>query len=331
VKPLDLTVAKGDFLAILGPSGCGKTTLLRMIGGFVPVSSGAIEVDGRDVTGLPPERRPTNMVFQSYGLFPHMNVRQNIGYGLKLRKLPPEVVRERVDRVLNLVRLTSYADRGAAELSGGQQQRVAVARALVMEPPVLLLDEPFAALDLKLRQAMQDEMKRIHREVGGTFVFVTHDQGEALALANRVAIMNEGRMEQIGTPQEVYRAPATRFVAGFIGEANLLEGERKGGRITTRAGLELEGRGADQRIVIVVRPEAVRLGAAAAAMPRRVEGLVEDATFLGTHVRYQLRLASGETLRAYEAGVTLPVPVGATLQAGWEPAGECVVADTPAS
>ena len=331
VKPLDLAVARGDFLAILGPSGCGKTTLLRMIGGFVAVSGGVIEVDGCDVTALPPERRPTNMVFQGYGLFPHMNVRQNISYGLKLRKLPPQTIRERVDRVLSLVRLTEYAERGAAELSGGQQQRVAVARALVMEPPVLLLDEPFAALDLKLRQAMQDEMKRIHREVGGTFVFVTHDQGEAMALANRVAIMNEGRIEQIGTPQEVYRAPATRFVAGFIGEANLLDGERRGGRITTRSGLEFDGAGSDQRIAVVVRPEAVRIGAAAAAMPRRIEGLVEDATFLGTHVRYLLRLSSGEALRAYETGEAMPVPIGTTLQVGWEPAGECVVADSSAS
>ena len=204
VKPLDLDVLKGDFLAILGPSGCGKTTLLRMIGGFVEPTTGRILVEGADVTRLPPEARPTNMVFQGYGLFPHMNVRQNIAYGLKLKRLPADKINEQVARMLALVRLESLSERMSSELSGGQQQRVAVARALVMEPPVLLLDEPFAALDLKLRQAMQDELRRIHREVGGTFVFVTHDQTEALALANRIAVMNDGRLEQIGTPEEMY-------------------------------------------------------------------------------------------------------------------------------
>jgi ABC-type Fe3+/spermidine/putrescine transport system ATPase subunit len=326
VKPIDLVVAKGDFLAILGPSGCGKTTLLRMIGGFVQATSGTIEVAGADVTRLPPERRPSNMVFQGYGLFPHMNVRQNVGYGLKLRRLSRDEIAARVENALRLVRLEGLAERGVAELSGGQQQRVAVARALVMEPPVLLLDEPFAALDLKLRQAMQDELKRIHREVGGTFVFVTHDQGEALALANRIAVMNEGRMEQVGTPQEVYNSPASRFVAGFIGEANLLQGERKAGRVTTRAGLQLGHAGPDGPIVVVIRPEAVRVGAALAGGSARIEGRIEDVTFLGTHIRYVLRLASGEAMRAYAATGAQAARIGETVTAGWEAGAERVLA-----
>jgi ABC-type Fe3+/spermidine/putrescine transport system ATPase subunit len=327
VKPLDLTVAKGDFLAILGPSGCGKTTLLRMIGGFVSPTSGTIAVAGQDVTRLPPEKRPTNMVFQGYGLFPHMNVRQNISYGLRLRRLAPPEIDSRVDKAMKLVRLESYADRGVDELSGGQQQRVAVARALVMEPPVLLLDEPFAALDLKLRQAMQDELKRIHREVGGTFVFVTHDQGEALALANRIAVMNEGRIEQIGSPEQVYHAPASRFVAGFIGEANLLEGERVSNRITTRSGLQFEHSGADGPIVVVVRPEAVRIGAFVAGNGKRFDGRIEDVTFLGTHVRYLVRLSSGEAMRAYHAGATPAAAIGDVVPVGWDDSAQRVLSD----
>src|SRR5262245_11760622 len=221
VKPLDLEIHRGDFYALLGPSGCGKTTLLRMIGGFTEPTSGTVEIDGVDVTRLGPERRPTNMVFQGYGLFPHMTVRQNIAYGLRIAKLAPEDIRARVDDIIALVRLEPLAERRPEALSGGQAQRVALARALVMRPRVLLLDEPLAALDLQLRKAMQEELRRIHRSIGGTFVFVTHDQGEAMALANRIAVMNAGRIEQLGAPEEIYFAPASRFVAGFIGEANL--------------------------------------------------------------------------------------------------------------
>src|SRR5215510_3249077 len=222
VHPLDLEIAAGDFLAILGPSGCGKTTLLRMMGGFETPTAGRVEIEGRDVTKMGPERRPTNMVFQGYGLFPHMNVRQNVGYGLKLRRLASAEARARVDQMLQLVHLEEFAERAVHELSGGQQQRVALARALVMRPAVLLLDEPLGALDLKLRKAMQAELRRIHRSLGGTFVFVTHDQEEALSLANRIAVMEEGRVEQVAPPQEVYEEPSTTFVADFLGVSNLM-------------------------------------------------------------------------------------------------------------
>jgi spermidine/putrescine transport system ATP-binding protein len=317
IRPLDLAVRAGEFLAVLGPSGCGKTTLLRMIGGFVAPSAGRIEIAGRDVTRLPPERRPTNMVFQGYGLFPHMTVGQNIGYGLRLRRLPRAEIDMRVARAMALVRLDGFGGRTIAALSGGQQQRVAVARALVMDPPVLLLDEPFAALDLKLRQSMQDELARIHREVGGTFIFVTHDQGEALALASRIAVMNDGRIEQIGTPEEVYLRPATRFVATFVGEANLLEGTVRAGVLETRSGLRLQAGLPDGAVTLVVRQEAVRVVRAGTSADCVLTGTVEDATFLGAHVRYTLRLTSGERLRALD-GIDVPRAVaGEPLTVGW--------------
>ncbi|MFN8829548.1 MAG: ABC transporter ATP-binding protein [Labrys sp. (in: a-proteobacteria)] len=329
VRPLDLDIFENDFLAILGPSGCGKTTLLRMIGGFIAPSSGQIRVRGTDVTQSPPERRPTNMVFQGYGLFPHMTVRQNISYGLKLKRLPPQEVRARVDRMLDLTKLGDLADRMPSALSGGQQQRVAVARALVMEPPVLLLDEPFSALDLKLRQAMQDELRRIHREVGGTFVFVTHDQGEALALANRIAVMNEGRVEQLGSPEDVYLRPRSRFVARFIGEANVLEGRRGGGRVMLDCGASFVSDGPDGGVAVVLRPE--NLSFAAAPDDPQAPARIEDVTFFGTHIRYLLDLRSGERLQ-------LHTPIGDTARAPgdevvvtWLPRNAVVLDDAPAS
>ena len=236
MKPLDLDIEHGDFVAILGPSGCGKTTLLRMIGGFIMPEQRHVEIGGADVTRLGPERRPTNMVFQGYGLFPHMNVRQNIAYGLKIAERPRGEIDQRVGDMLALVHLPELADRAIQELSGGQQQRVALARALVMRPQVLLLDEPLAALDLKLRQAMQEELRRIHREIGGTFVFVTHDQGEALALANRIAVMEAGELVQQGDAEEIYARPRTRFVSTFIGEAKSCPAGGSGGRVELAGG-----------------------------------------------------------------------------------------------
>lgn len=327
VRPLDLTIARGDFLAILGPSGCGKTTLLRMIGGFTLPSAGRIEVNGRDVTRLGPEKRPTNMVFQGYGLFPHMNLRQNIGYGLKLRKLPAAEIDRRVAAAVSLVRLDEQVERSVTELSGGQQQRVALARALVMEPEVLLLDEPLSALDLKLRQAMQDELRRIHRTVGGTFVFVTHDQGEALALANRIAVMNAGRVEQIGTPEEIYSVPASRFVATFIGEANLLAGELRGDTLTTRAGIVCAAPGPDGPALLVVRPEAVRRLGPQDAAEVMVHGRVEEAVFLGGHVRYTLALATGERLVLHDAIDAGRAEIGAEMRAGWSRSAQRMIGD----
>ena len=243
MKPLDLEIRRGDFLAILGPSGCGKTTLLRIIGGFVAPTSGTVEIDGQDMTAWGPEKRPTNTVFQGYGLFPHMTVRQNIAYGLRTAKRPQEEIRRRVDEAIALVRLEEFVDRSIDQLSGGQQQRVALARALIMRPRVLLLDEPLAALDLKLRQAMQEELRRIHQQIGGTFVFVTHDQGEALGLANRIAVMDKGELVQEGGPEEIYAAPKTRFVSTFIGEANVFAASRAQGWVTLEAGARLQSAG----------------------------------------------------------------------------------------
>jgi len=225
VDAVSLDIRTGEFFSLLGPSGCGKTTTLRMIGGFELPTSGRIELRGRDVTLVPPERRPVNMVFQSYALFPHLSVFDNVAFGLRRRKVPDADVRRRVGVTLELVRLTGYDRRGPGELSGGQQQRVALARALVCEPTVLLLDEPLGALDLKLRRQLQVELKRVQVEVGITFVYVTHDQEEALALSDRIAVLNGGRIEQLGTPEELYDRPRTRFVADFIGTTNLLAGK----------------------------------------------------------------------------------------------------------
>jgi ABC-type Fe3+/spermidine/putrescine transport system ATPase subunit len=254
-----------------------------------------------------------------------MNVRQNIAYGLKLRKLAPRDIDERVSRALSLVRMESLSERMSSELSGGQQQRVAVARALVMEPPVLLLDEPFAALDLKLRQAMQDELRRIHRAVGGTFVFVTHDQTEALALANRIAVMNEGRIEQIGTPEEMYLSPASRFVAQFIGEANILAGVRRGNHVQLGCGLTFFDAGPEQEIILVMRPEHARLATKPLANESSVAGEIEEMTFFGSHVRYTVKLSSGERLRMHAPVTGDSAAVGDRITVAWPRSAERVL------
>ena len=321
VKPIDLEIHGGDFLAILGPSGCGKTTLLRLIGGFAAASSGTIEIAGRDVTRLGPERRPTNMVFQGYGLFPHMTVRENIGYGLKITKVPPHELAERVDEVINLVRLGDLGDRGTHELSGGQQQRTALARAVVMRPKVLLLDEPLAALDLKLRQAMQEELRRIHHQIGGTFVFVTHDQGEALALANRIAVMDEGKIVQEGGPQEIYASPESRFVSTFIGEANILSGSRQNSVVKLDSGIDLpQVPGPDGPVIAIVRPEAVRIIADDSDPAVRAEGTIVDMVYLGAYVRFHIRLLSDEILTANVPSLSIQeqYTAGEGVVLGWD-------------
>ncbi|MDP9297474.1 MAG: ABC transporter ATP-binding protein [Actinomycetota bacterium] len=227
VDDLSLDIEEGEFFSMLGPSGCGKTTTLRMIGGFEEPSSGTVYLGGRDVTDLPPYRRDVNTVFQSYALFPHLNVFENVAFGLRRKKVEKAEIADRVREVMNLVDLTGFEARKPAEMSGGQQQRVALARALVNRPKVLLLDEPLGALDLKLRKQMQLELKRIQQEVGITFIYVTHDQEEAMTMSNRFAVMRHGKIEQIGAPEEVYESPATEFVAGFLGASNLLNGELK--------------------------------------------------------------------------------------------------------
>jgi len=315
----DLDIQRGDFLAILGPSGCGKTTLLRIIGGFVAPTTGRIEIDGQDVTALSPERRPTNTVFQGYGLFPHMTVRQNIAYGLKTAKRPKDEIERRVEEAIALVRLQDFVERSIDQLSGGQQQRVALARALIMRPRVLLLDEPLAALDLKLRQAMQDELRRIHSEIGGTFVFVTHDQGEALALANRIAVMDQGMIVQQGTPEEVYASPKTRFVSTFIGEANVFSGQRRGGMIHLDAGVALPSAGPDNKVTVVVRPEMMRLTQVAGGPAVTLDGRLADAVYLGSFIKYVVKLNNGQqaTLHSSDIAGRRAIAIGEPVKIGW--------------
>ncbi|MEX0809260.1 MAG: ABC transporter ATP-binding protein [Dongiaceae bacterium] len=327
VHPLDLDIHEGEFLALLGPSGCGKTTLLRLIGGFIEPSGGHIDIAGRDVTRLGPERRKTNMVFQSYALFPHMTVRQNIGYGLRIAGKPQPEIDAKVNQLIDLVHLGGLADRLPKNLSGGQQQRVALARALAMEPAVLLLDESLAALDLQLRKAMQDELRALHRALGGTFVFVTHDQGEAMALANRIVVLQDGRIVQDGSPHDIYTAPTTEFVAGFIGEANIFEGERRSGTVVLANGAKFADTGGDGRVVVVVRPDSMTLAAAPSGGEASMTGRIEDVTFLGTHFRVAIRLDSGESVFSHRdaAAPGTDLAVGTRVHVGWQKDGRRVV------
>ena len=294
VDDIDLELSAGEFFTLLGPSGCGKTTTLRMIAGFEQPSAGRIRIEGEDVAGLPPHRRPTNTVFQSYALFPHLSVEDNVAFGLKRKKVAKGEVRRRVASELDRVGLAEEAKRRPAQLSGGQQQRVALARALVNLPKVLLLDEPLGALDLKLRKGLQVELKRIQREVGITFVYVTHDQEEAMALGDRVAVLRAGRLEQVGTPETLYRAPATPFVATFVGEANFLPvtWHPGAGRLDSPLGSFPVGAAAAARFDgvsrgrLMVRPEAFRLAPEGA-----LAGRVRSATFLGGRRRLTVEVA----------------------------------------
>jgi spermidine/putrescine transport system ATP-binding protein len=287
VESLDLQINEGEFFCLLGPSGCGKTTTLNLIGGFAEASTGEIRIRGELVNRTPPHRRKVNTVFQSYALFPHLTVRDNVAFGLRMAKVPRGEADSRVLEALQLVALEAYSDRYPAQLSGGQQQRVAVARALVNRPAVLLLDEPLGSLDLKLRKRLQVELSQIQREIGTTFVFVTHDQGEAMAMADRIAVMNEGRVEQIGTAKEIYRQPASRFVADFIGESNFIPVEwRDGAVVTSHDRIRLasprtteSGSGS-----LMVRPESVRLAPASPDDPGLL-GTVVKVSFLGSFTR----------------------------------------------
>jgi len=321
LHPVDLAIERGDFFALLGPSGCGKTTLLKAIGGFLSPTTGRIAIDGEDVTRLPPERRRTGMVFQGYGLFPHMSVRQNIAYGLKVARRPPTEIDGKVDAMIALVRLEGLADRLPAALSGGQQQRVALARSLVMEPAVLLLDESLAALDLSLRKAMQEELRALHRSIGGTFVFVTHDQHEAMAMANRIAVMKDGRIVQQGAPQDIYANPNSEFVAGFIGDANLLRGHRRGDKVSLEAGTSFGAAGPDGDITLMVRPNhLVFPDASSLPLEGTLDGRCEDIVFLGTHARIDLRLPTSALVHMHVPPTLVAergIAVGDALSVGW--------------
>jgi putative spermidine/putrescine transport system ATP-binding protein len=278
VAGIDLTIGRGEFFTLLGPSGSGKTTLLRLIAGFERPDAGTIELGGRDVTNVPPHARNLNTVFQDYALFPHMTVSDNIEYGLRIKKVPKEARRTRAQDALDMVRLSGLGDRKPEQLSGGQRQRVALARAIVNQPEVLLLDEPLGALDLKLRQEMQLELKRIERELDITFIYVTHDQEEALTMSDRIAVVDSGHIEQVGTPVEVYERPATEFVAGFIGISNVIE--RGGHRIT-------------------VRPEKIRILVDGDPAPDNLHveaGTITEVIYVGTVTRYVISLDAGGTL-----------------------------------
>ncbi|MBI3287803.1 MAG: ABC transporter ATP-binding protein [Chloroflexi bacterium] len=297
VEGLTLRIQSGQFYSLLGPSGCGKTTTLRMIAGFEHPSQGIIRIAGQDVLGIPPYRRNVNMVFQHYALFPHMSVEENVAYGLKQKKVSVPEIARRVQQALAMVQLTGLERRRPHELSGGQQQRVALARALINRPTVLLLDEPLGALDQKLRKAMQLELKSLQRTVGITFIYVTHDQEEALTMSDYIAVMNAGRLEQLGTAIEVYERPRTRFVADFIGLSNFFRGEvirSEGGLVVAvdrRMHLALpphSGARPGQRITVAVRPEKVRLAPVSSDAPSGLVGRVASSTYLGEQTEYRV-------------------------------------------
>ena len=307
VDGINFSLGRGELVSILGPSGCGKTTLLKMIGGFIQPSQGRILLDGRPITHLPPHQRDTCMVFQNFALFPHMTVADNVGYGLKIRKLPKAEIRERVADLLEMVRLQGLGNRRPGELSGGQQQRVALARALSLNPKVLLLDEPFSSLDANLRKHMQEEIRQIHQRLGLTIIFVTHDQEEAFSISQRILVMKQGQLCQSGRPDQVYHHPASPFVADFVGNANLLTGQVKAldgqgmtvdtalGRVALQGG-QASGFPKGSEITLMVRPEAVEiipLDGECPGGPNVFRGRVETVRFSGAHLRYQCRI--GET------------------------------------
>jgi spermidine/putrescine transport system ATP-binding protein len=335
VRSLDLDIARGEFFTLLGPSGCGKTTTLRVIAGFEEPDTGTVLIDGADVEGLAPFRRPTNTVFQSYALFPHLSVEENVAFGLKRKRVPREEMQTRVGEELERVGLSAEAKRRPHQLSGGQQQRVALARALVNRPSVLLLDEPLGALDLKLRKRLQVELKDIQRDVGITFVYVTHDQEEALTMSDRIAVMNDGVVEQVAEPEQVYDRPATTFVAGFIGVSNLMPGQvtKAGdpGEVELDAGVSVHasvnGFRAGERCHAVVRPEKLQIHLAEdrpdAELPN-VEGMVESSLYLGTATQIVVRLPDNVPMTVLVANIDederqrLPGG-GAKVRLSWAP------------
>jgi len=312
VDRLNLSVEPGEFLSLLGPSGCGKTTTLRMLAGFEQPDEGFIRISGNYVQGVPPYKRDVNTVFQSYALFPHLNVRENVAFGLRRKKVDRSEIGTRVTDIMKLVDLEGFEERKPPQMSGGQQQRVALARALVNHPKVLLLDEPLGALDLKLRKQMQLELKRIQQEVGITFIYVTHDQEEAMTMSDRLAVMRHGRIDQIGPPEAVYESPATEFVAGFLGASNMLDGEvagtsngqttitlSTGGSVTTKTDSVPPG---ISKVRVGVRPEKITIVPAEGEAPANrnsVEGLLRMSTYIGVNYQYKVEGPGGHELTVY--------------------------------
>jgi spermidine/putrescine transport system ATP-binding protein len=349
VDDLTLDIERGEFFSLLGPSGCGKTTTLRMIGGFEEVTSGTIRLGDEEVTELPPFKRDTNTVFQNYALFPHLNVYENVAFGLRRRKIPASEIRHQVEFMLKLVELPGYETRKPHQLSGGQQQRIALARALINHPRVLLLDEPLGALDLKLRKQMQVELKRIQSEIGITFIFVTHDQEEAMTMSDRIAVMRHGRIEQLGAPEELYERPATDFVAGFLGVSNLLDGEvaEKGdilsivrlgdGTVLRVPSASVNGSG---RVRIGVRPEKLRVEAVAegsSADPNgfnSLDGTILDASYIGVSTQYLVETPTGQRLTVYAqnletGGASEAHADGQRVRLTWRPEHTFVIGAAP--
>jgi spermidine/putrescine transport system ATP-binding protein len=330
VDDVSLSIRDGRFFSLLGPSGCGKTTTLRLIAGFELPTAGEVYIGGKLQGEIPPYRRPVNTVFQNYALFPHMSVYDNVAFGLQMRKVPKEEARQRVLEALEMVRLPGMENRKPDQLSGGQQQRVALARALVNRPKVLLLDEPLGALDLKLRKAMQLELKALQHRVGITFVYVTHDQEEALTMSDRIAVMNRGAVLQVGTPEEIYERPVNRFVADFIGETNFIEGQIKGfrageaavmvdGALTIHVSAE-RAVGMNEAVTVAIRPEKIFLHAELPD-PRAVSGIVEEVVYTGTDTRHLVRLTESAvvTVRQQNVGVPVCFPVGTRVHVHWQP------------
>jgi putative spermidine/putrescine transport system ATP-binding protein len=323
VDDISLSVAAGELVAFLGPSGCGKTTTLRMVAGFVDPTSGTIRVQGRDITELAPNKRDMGMVFQSYALFPHMTVSRNIAFGLHARRVPRSEIVSRVTEALELVGLTGMGERFPRQLSGGQQQRVALARVLALRPKLLLFDEPLSNLDAKLRVQMRHEIRRLQKGVGITALFVTHDQEEAMTIADRIVVIDKGRIEQAGTPAEIYDHPASRFVADFIGTANLITGRVQQGRFRSVCGLEVPlppGTTAAQgEIALAIRPEKVDISPA--PLPGQIRGTIARSTRLGSVIEYEVALPSGDRIVVQEqgrAGVDQHQP-GITVGLQWRP------------
>lgn len=322
VRGVNLDIRQGEFFSILGPSGCGKTTTLRLIAGFEEPTAGDVLIRGQSMTHVPPYRRPVNTVFQSYALFNHMTVWDNIAFGLRIQKFQKSDIRERVNEVLRLVKMENFASRYPMQLSGGQQQRVALARALVNRPTVVLLDEPLGALDLKLRKEMQVELSNLHQELGVTFVMVTHDQEEALSLSDRIAVMNEGQIEQVGPPHQIYDHPQTPFVADFIGDTNLFQGSvarsdystlevstDRGLRIVVRSPDSWNGDRPQRDVVVSVRPEKIHLSLGNPGdQPNCFEGRLKNIMYLGTHVHYVVELLSGDRLKVMQPSTLDTVP-----------------------
>jgi spermidine/putrescine transport system ATP-binding protein len=305
VDSIDLDIPSGGFFSLLGPSGCGKTTTLRLIAGFEQPSSGRVLLDGRDMAGTPPSKRPVNTVFQSYALFPHLRVFDNVAFGLRRAHVPRDEVRRRVGEALDLVQLSELAARKPGQLSGGQQQRVALARALVLRPAVLLLDEPLGALDAKLRRQLQVELKQLQTRVGITFVYVTHDQEEALTMSDRIAVINRGRIEQAASPRDLYEEPANAFVADFLGVSNLMDASAVGpsgdaALLRLANGFSLEVRRGDisrrGQVKVVIRPERVLLEPVGETGPNRIPGMVTNVVYLGSGMQLAVHLASGDTV-----------------------------------